>query len=193
MEYNRRDSDIFKMNIKEFIVSVFCNKFTIMFTILGLGYLLIEVIFRAVIYNISTLTDIFPYFSLIGFTSLWMFFIGATSGICLGLMNDNKFINEHLNIFWQSIIGAVIVLIIEYISGLIFNIGLNLYLWDYKKLPLNINGQVCLFFGVFWFLITPFGFFMYDFIHSYLYKDKIRYGLIEIYRQLFKIKAKPFI
>ena len=55
----------------------------------------------------------------------------------------------------QSAIGAVIVLVVEFMAGCVLNLWLGLDVWDYTGQPGNILGQVCPLFGLLWFLIMP--------------------------------------
>lgn len=55
----------------------------------------------------------------------------------------------------QSVIGAVIVLAVEFISGCVLNLWLGLGVWDYSNQPGNVLGQICPAFGLLWFFIMP--------------------------------------
>jgi uncharacterized membrane protein len=123
-----------------------------------------------------------------------MFFVGGLSGLYLGMINENQAINKNVNIFWQSIIGAIVILLIELISGIILNLWLHMGIWDYSTLPCNVLGQICLPFAFGWLLLCPFGFWLDDMIRSYLYKDKIApYTIKQIYARAWNPFDKPFI
>jgi len=51
---------------------------------------------------------------------------------------------------WQVLIGVGIILTLEFISGCIVNLWLNLNVWDYSNMPLNLLGQICLPFALLW-------------------------------------------
>ncbi len=70
----------------------------------------------------------------------------------------------------QALIGAVIVLIIELISGCILNIGFGLGIWDYSQMPLNVAGQICLLYGILWFLLMPLAIWLEDRLNMIRYK-----------------------
>jgi hypothetical protein len=55
----------------------------------------------------------------------------------------------------QAMIGALIVLAVEFASGCILNLWLGLGIWDYSNQPGNVLGQICPAFGLLWFLIMP--------------------------------------
>lgn len=151
-------------------------KFLLHFVIYGLLYIFIEVFWRAVSgvqgdIGMEVLSEKFERKALIGYTSLWIFLIGAATGLGLGGLQEIKWIKHRINDFWKSIIGACMILLIEFVSGCVFNIWLDMKLWDYTTLPLNIYGQVCILFGALWFFLTPFAFWLDTFIDWCLYDD----------------------
>jgi len=42
---------------------------------------------------------------------------------------------------------------LEFAVGCVVNIGLGMRVWDYSHLPLNVLGQICPLFSLFWFLL----------------------------------------
>ncbi len=130
------------------------------------------------------------YASLAGWTSLWMFFIGGCLGVALGLLNEVGVFKKNANIFFQSLIGTAMVLLLEYMAGVVLNIWLDLSLWDYSDLPLNIDGQVSLLFAVYWFLLCPLVFWMDDLLRHVLYKKGKIYHIKDVYSQLFVFWCK---
>lgn len=55
---------------------------------------------------------------------------------------------------WQQcLIGTLITLVIEFVSGYILNIKLGLDIWDYSSIPFNLMGQICLPYGILWFFL----------------------------------------
>jgi uncharacterized membrane protein len=122
-----------------------------------------------------------------GFVNIVMLPIGGLCGLIVGSINQiKKFYN--MKIIYQSLIGACCTLFIEYISGYIFNIKLNLDIWDYSELPLNIHGQVCLLFGVIWFIIQPFAIWLEDYVRYILWREGVYYSLTQIYKDFFTVK-----
>jgi len=90
----------------------------------------------------------------------------------------------------QAIVGAVIVLAVEFLSGLVFNVWLGWYLWDYSHLPFNVMGQVCPLYGALWFLIMPFAIWLEDRINWYYEtahgrRARYNYTLRDAYKWLF--------
>lgn len=53
----------------------------------------------------------------------------------------------------QSLVCSSVVLVVEFLAGIVLNIWLQLNIWDYSNLKFNILGQVCpQFFGI-WFVL----------------------------------------
>lgn len=57
-------------------------------------------------------------------------------------------------LFAKAIAGCVFITTIEYIFGILFNIILKRKVWDYSKMPLNVNGQICALYSFFWLILS---------------------------------------
>ncbi len=66
------------------------------------------------------------------------------------------FINQktNLSLFTRCLIGAAVITSVEFIIGMIVNIGLGWAVWDYSDKPLNLFGQICPYFTIGWFFIS---------------------------------------
>jgi uncharacterized membrane protein len=96
-----------------------------------------------------------------GWANITMFFIGGLCFVLVGSINTiPSFYNSSMRL--QAMIGAFMVLIIEFISGIILNCILGLGIWNYSNTPFNILGQVCLLYGILWFLLMPFAIWLED-------------------------------
>lgn len=51
----------------------------------------------------------------------------------------------------KCLFGAVIITAVEFIFGIIFNILLDMNVWNYENVPFNILGQICLPYSILWF------------------------------------------
>ena len=89
-------------------------KSAILFTIGGALYLLIEVLWRLAMNSTPT------HWS--------MFFIGGLAFLLIGGINE--WIPWELSLVKQSLIGTVMILITEFVSGCILNLWLGLGIWD---------------------------------------------------------------
>ena len=108
-------------------------KFLILLSSGGLIYVLIELLYRG--------------------RSHWsMFLVG---GICFVLIGGlNNWFPWNWSILRQMGISAAIVTAVEFVSGILLNMVLNLDVWDYSNMPFNIYGQICLPFTVIWFFLS---------------------------------------
>ena len=96
-----------------------------------------------------------------------MFIVGGICLILIGLINE---IFPWDMLFWfQMIIGDIIVLTIEFISGCYLNIYLGLGVWDYSNLPFNLMGQICLPFALLFLPVIAFAIVFDDWIKYILF------------------------
>ena len=112
---------------KNFVLKEF-----IIFLIFGLIYIIIELLYR-------------------GHTHYSMFIVGGICGVLIGLINDNTPDMPRLP---QCILGAIIITIIELLTGLFLNVYLGLNVWDYSNQPLNFMGQICPQFCIIWCILS---------------------------------------
>lgn len=123
----------------------------------GLTYTLIEIIGR-------------------GHTHWTMFIVGGLCGYFVGLINE--VLPWELPLWKQSILGAVIVTMIEFISGCIINLWLGWDVWDYSNLPFNLLGQICLYFSLLWVVLVTIWIIVDDYIRYWIFgEEKPRYKL----------------
>ena len=77
--------------------------------------------------------------------------MAIVGGLCFLLIGSiNEFIPWEMPLLEQGVIGAMLVTAVEFASGLILNVWLQLNIWDYSAMPLNLMGQVCLPFSILW-------------------------------------------
>lgn len=112
---------------KNFILKEF-----IIFIIFGLMYVTIELLYR-------------------GHTHYSMFIVGGVCGVLIGLINDNT---PDMPLLPQCVLGAVIITVIELLTGLFLNVYLGLNVWDYSNQPFNFMGQICPQFCIIWCILS---------------------------------------
>ena len=105
--------------------------------------------------------------------------MGVVGGICfllIGLINE--YLSWETPLWLQGIIGASIITVLEFISGVALNIWLDLGIWDYSKIPFNLLGQICLTFTIAWFFLSIAAIILDDYLRYWLFKEeKPRYKL----------------
>ena len=127
-------------------------KFLILLSSGGLIYVLIEFLYRG--------------------RSHWsMFLVG---GICFVLIGGlNNWFPWNWSILRQMGISAAIVTAVEFVSGILLNMVLNLDVWDYSNMPFNLLGQICLPFTAIWFFLSAVAVVLDDWIRHILWKEKM--------------------
>lgn len=112
-----------------------------------------------------------------GIEVLWRghsdFTMAIVGGICFVLIGGlNNWFTFEMGLIEQSLISSIIVTIIEYISGYILNIKLNLGIWEYSQIPFNLNGQICLLYSSLWILLSLIAIIVDDYIRYLIFHDK---------------------
>lgn len=106
--------------------------------------------------------------------------MGVLGGACfvlIGLINEVFTWDTPLCL--QGIIGSLIVTTLEFISGLILNVWLNLDIWDYSRVPFNVMGQICPRFTIGWFFIAIVAVIVDDWLRYRLFdEEKPHYRLV---------------
>lgn len=78
-----------------------------------------------------------------------MFLAGGSSFLLLGRLNRRT---GHLPALLRGTAGAGIITAVELITGLTANRSYQV--WDYRSMPLNFMGQICLPFSLLWFPLS---------------------------------------
>ncbi|MFL0268674.1 putative ABC transporter permease [Candidatus Clostridium radicumherbarum] len=121
-----------------------------------------------------------------GWTNISMLFVGGLCAVLIGLLNE--FPKRHKFKIWQQcLLGTLIIVSIEFVSGVVLNIWLKLNIWDYSKHYGNIRGQVCLTYTILWFIITPAVIWLDDWLRWEIFGEGAYYNLKQVYRDLIKL------
>lgn len=126
-------------------------KYTFLFFIGAISYYFIEIIYR-------------------GFSHPSMFILGGICFISIGALNNYKI---KIGILYQMVFGSVIITMLEFITGYIVNIVLDLHVWNYSNLPYNIMGQICLPFSIIWFLMSYLIIIVDDYLRHKFFNERI--------------------
>lgn len=122
-------------------------KYILLFFVGGYAYCGVEILFR-------------------GFSHISMLIAGGICFILIGLLND--IFPYKISIVSQMVLSAIIITFVEFLSGLIVNVWLDLNVWDYSALPYNFMGQICLLYTNIWFLLSLPAILMDDYLKYYL-------------------------
>ena len=133
------------------------SKNIVLFSIGGVIYLMIEVIWRYLMNRPDT---------------HWtMFIVGGLAFLIIGSINE--YFTWEIPIWLQSIIGTIAVTVLEFISGCVLNIWLGLNIWDYSNVPLNLFGQICVPFMGAWIILVTIAIIVDDYFRWLIYKEEM--------------------
>ncbi len=119
------------------------EKYIILFIIGGVGYGVIEVLFR-------------------GYTHWSMILTGGAAFVSLYLINSTL---TGTSIFIKAFLGMIVITALEFTVGIIVNKIFSLQVWDYTNMPGNIMGQISLQFSACWYGLSLVSFIIFDNIH----------------------------
>ena len=69
-------------------------------------------------------------------------------GLCFLLIGQLNKVRPRLPLGLRCLVGAGIITCVELAAGLAANRDYRV--WDYRQLPLNFHGQICLFYSLLW-------------------------------------------
>lgn len=124
-------------------------KYILLLTFSGYTYVCMELLFR-------------------GRSDITMMFCASICVIPMIYLN-NKFTYE-VDFLLQIALSAIHATLIEYCFGMIFNT--NYHIWDYRNIPFNVDGQICLPFSLVWALIAAVVIPLMDWIDHYIFNYK---------------------
>ena len=112
------------------------GKKVLMFIIGGLGYVGLELLWR-------------------GRSHYSMFMAGGTCFLLLGVLGRRtRLVPVH------AVGGAAIITVVELITGLIANRDYSV--WDYRQMPFQFKGQICLVYSLLWMPVALGGVLLYQ-------------------------------
>ena len=161
------------------------TKLLTIFILAGVIYIAIEVLATAIQNKLAAKLDCWKYISLMGYSSIWMFFVGGMAGILLGLFNEIKLIRRTKMIF-QAMLGCLFITGLELLVGILLNIIFKLNIWHYEGL--HFLHQINLTHSLLWFLLSPLAFWFDDYIRSRMYYEGEEYTFWFNYWKLIRLK-----
>ncbi len=111
-----------------------------------------------------------------GYSHWTMFIVGGVCFVLIGLINE--VFTFEMSLIRQMTISALVITLVEFVSGCIINLLLSWNVWDYSNMPLNIAGQICLPFTFLWFFISAVGIALDDYLRYWWFgEEKPHYRL----------------
>ena len=105
-----------------------------------------------------------------GHTHITMWVLGALCYTIVGYINDE--IPWDLEMFWQILIGASVITVLEFFVNVIVNIAFGLGVWSYNELPLNFVGRISLLYSLAWILLAGVGIVLDDYLRYWLFGEE---------------------
>ena len=96
-----------------------------------------------------------------GWSHSSMFLAGGTCFLLLGKLGKVT-----KNPLTRALVGTGIITGVEFLAGLLVN--RNYDVWDYRKMPLNLKGQICLPFCLLWLPVGMGAILLYDILDKRL-------------------------
>lgn len=105
-----------------------------------------------------------------GFSHWTMFVLG---GFCFLFFYIQGNLMHWQEALWrQTLRGVIFVTAMEFITGIIVNKWLNLGVWDYSGLPLQLFGQICLPFMIIFSGLSVIGIILSGYLGYWIYGDE---------------------
>ena len=125
------------------------SKYSVLFTYGGFVYMTLEMLFRQR-------------------TAYSMGICGGLAFIIIGCLNN--LIPRSMSLLKQCLIGGIcIVTPVELIFGELFNRTYEI--WDYREMPLNFDGQICVPFTILWCFISLIAIILDDYLRYYIFNE----------------------
>lgn len=98
-----------------------------------------------------------------------MFVLSGLAGVIF-IDGLNNVFSYEMDLILQATICSIMITIWEYFTGNIFN--LDYQIWDYRNIPFNFDGQICLPFTILWFILSIIFIPVLDYIEWKVFKYK---------------------
>lgn len=99
-----------------------------------------------------------------------MFLLGGLMFFIIGQLNEH--IEWDTPLLKQSLLGAIVVTISEFLTGCVVNLWLGWDIWDYSEVPFNILGQVCPQYFVLWISLACIAIIVDDYFRYFVFKEE---------------------
>lgn len=107
-------------------------------------------------------------------TYIQMYVLGGICFIICGLLNE--FYKWETPLAKQVLIGGFVITLLEFITGMIFNVWLGMNMWSYEDLKFNLYGQIAPQFIVIWLFLALVAIILDDVIRwRFFNEEKPRY------------------
>lgn len=109
-------------------------------------------------------------------TYIQMYVLGGICFLVCGLLNE--FYKWETPLVKQVLIGGFVITLLEFITGMIFNVWLGMNMWSYEDLKFNLYGQITPQFIVVWLFLALLAIILDDVIRwRFFDEEKPRYWI----------------
>ena len=99
--------------------------------------------------------------------------MAVIGGLCFVLVGTiNETFSWEMPLWVQTVLATIIVLTIEFDSGVILNLWIGLHIWDYSNVWGNLYGQICPQFAIAWFGLSVVGIVLDDVLRWKLFGEE---------------------
>ena len=102
-----------------------------------------------------------------------MFLLGGACFVLLGTISE---IGKKIPYVLRLISAACVITVLELATGLVVNRDFGV--WDYRKMPLNFRGQVCLPYFLAWIPLAAAAMWLYPKLDAFLARKSIKTDII---------------
>lgn len=126
-------------------------KFFTLFAVGGLAYGCIEIAER-------------------GYSHITMALLGGAAMAVIHILNEQRRHGGSLPLL--AFISALFITSCELLSGEILNRLLDMHIWNYSDMPLNFDGVICLYYALFWWLLSFAAFILDEIIRYRIFRER---------------------
>lgn len=96
--------------------------------------------------------------------SHWSMFLAG--GICFLLLGKLNRCMHRFPVYWRCLAGAATITCVELAAGLLAN--RDFHVWDYRSMPLNFQGQICIIYSLLWIPVSLGAMLLYRYLEKSL-------------------------
>ncbi|MDE5966002.1 MAG: putative ABC transporter permease [Lachnospiraceae bacterium] len=105
-----------------------------------------------------------------GYSHYSMIICGGLAFLLSGLLN--QVLGFQVALVSQMVLSACMITGLEFFTGLIVNVWLEMDVWDYSDVPYNLMGQICLPYSMLWMVLSLACIFLDDWIRYRLFGEE---------------------
>ena len=105
-----------------------------------------------------------------GYSHISMGVLGAAAMMVIHELNGERR-KGRIDIFSAVMISVLFITSGELLAGEILNRRMGMKIWNYRGIPLNFDGQICLMYSVVWLFLSLFGIAADELIRRFIFRE----------------------